>query len=372
MATINLKIAELRKRKGITQQELADVLGVSFQTISKWETGVTMPDLSILPTLADFFCVTTDELLGLKALEGEQYIPSIKNSNTYWNSQLEYLLRTRKQMWNIDYIQFLIEKVWNISKPINILDCGCGYGFLGTILLPLLPDGSTYTGIDFSENLIKAGEEYFSNTNFKANLICDNVLTYTDNKKYDFVINQAVLRHLDNPKEFLMKMILLAKDGGIVACIEVSRPIESDGLYIKGMDYSYLCEKGGFYKLWDKELESQGRDYSISMKIPDMMKQFGLKNVDVRLNDKVSFITMDDENYDQIISDFINSHGWHEQILDEDDDKKIEFLINHGMDKKDADEYCKKQKKIARFLNKNKANLTYTHILGLMISYGRK
>jgi transcriptional regulator with XRE-family HTH domain len=46
MATVKLKIAELRKEKGIGQQDLADVLGVSFQSVSKWETGVTMPDIT--------------------------------------------------------------------------------------------------------------------------------------------------------------------------------------------------------------------------------------------------------------------------------------------------------------------------------------
>lgn len=46
MATVKLKIAELRKAKGIGQQDLADVLGVSFQSVSKWETGITMPQYS--------------------------------------------------------------------------------------------------------------------------------------------------------------------------------------------------------------------------------------------------------------------------------------------------------------------------------------
>lgn len=48
MATVKLKIAELRKDKGISQQDLADVLGVSFQSVSKWETGTTMPDITLL------------------------------------------------------------------------------------------------------------------------------------------------------------------------------------------------------------------------------------------------------------------------------------------------------------------------------------
>lgn len=55
MGTINLKIAELRKARGLTQQELGDILSVSYQTVSKWENEVTLPDITILPTLADFF-----------------------------------------------------------------------------------------------------------------------------------------------------------------------------------------------------------------------------------------------------------------------------------------------------------------------------
>lgn len=42
MKKINLRIAELRHKKKITQQELADMVGVSFQTISKWENGVSL------------------------------------------------------------------------------------------------------------------------------------------------------------------------------------------------------------------------------------------------------------------------------------------------------------------------------------------
>ena len=58
MQRINLKIAILRKARGLTQQGLADALGVSFQTVSKWENQVTMPDITMLPALAELFGVT--------------------------------------------------------------------------------------------------------------------------------------------------------------------------------------------------------------------------------------------------------------------------------------------------------------------------
>lgn len=64
MSNIGSKITELRKAGGMTQEELAGILGVSPQTISKWETSTTMPDIMLLPLIADTFEVTIDELFG--------------------------------------------------------------------------------------------------------------------------------------------------------------------------------------------------------------------------------------------------------------------------------------------------------------------
>lgn len=57
-------ILELRKKKDITQEELAAELGVTAAAVSKWENGYTLPDVLMLCALADYFEVTTDELLG--------------------------------------------------------------------------------------------------------------------------------------------------------------------------------------------------------------------------------------------------------------------------------------------------------------------
>ena len=56
-------LAILRKSKGLTQQEVADHLGVSNKTISSWETGTSCPDISMLPAIAELFEVSCDELL---------------------------------------------------------------------------------------------------------------------------------------------------------------------------------------------------------------------------------------------------------------------------------------------------------------------
>lgn len=58
------KFAALRKGKGLTQEEVAERFGVSAQAVSKWENEVSMPDISLLPDIADYFDVTLDELLG--------------------------------------------------------------------------------------------------------------------------------------------------------------------------------------------------------------------------------------------------------------------------------------------------------------------
>ncbi len=57
-------IAELRKNKNVTQEEIAAELGVTAAAVSKWENGYTLPDILMLCTLADYFQVTTDALLG--------------------------------------------------------------------------------------------------------------------------------------------------------------------------------------------------------------------------------------------------------------------------------------------------------------------
>ena len=65
------QIAHLRKEKGLTQSELGERIGVSFQAVSKWERGETLPDTSILPDLARVLETTVDYILlgGEKILE---------------------------------------------------------------------------------------------------------------------------------------------------------------------------------------------------------------------------------------------------------------------------------------------------------------
>ncbi|MBQ9718327.1 MAG: helix-turn-helix transcriptional regulator [Clostridia bacterium] len=66
MQNIGKRIRELRKKNDLTQEKLADYLGVSYQAVSKWETGVSSPDLSLIRPLTKLLHVTADELLGIE------------------------------------------------------------------------------------------------------------------------------------------------------------------------------------------------------------------------------------------------------------------------------------------------------------------
>lgn len=83
MNNIGNKIKELRRKHDMTQEKLADYLGVSYQSVSKWETGVTSPDLSLIVPLARLFKVTTDELFGVNC-ENERRTELDEIYENYW------------------------------------------------------------------------------------------------------------------------------------------------------------------------------------------------------------------------------------------------------------------------------------------------
>ena len=64
--TLGKRIMEHRKRLGLTQDALAEKLGITAQAISKWENDLSCPDIATLPRLAAIFGITTDELLGME------------------------------------------------------------------------------------------------------------------------------------------------------------------------------------------------------------------------------------------------------------------------------------------------------------------
>ena len=71
---IGNKIRELRKQRGITQEQLAESIGISFQAVSKWENNIALPDIALVPVLASYFGVSMDELFDFNLKEIEHAV----------------------------------------------------------------------------------------------------------------------------------------------------------------------------------------------------------------------------------------------------------------------------------------------------------
>ena len=66
-------IQQLRKDKGMTQKELAEIIGMSDKTISKWESGNSLPDTSVLVSLCKALDISVNELLSCEKIPPEDY-----------------------------------------------------------------------------------------------------------------------------------------------------------------------------------------------------------------------------------------------------------------------------------------------------------
>lgn len=144
--TVGSKIKLLRTNKQITQEQLADVLNISGQAVSKWESDTSSPDISMLPSLADYFGITIDELLGhrLNSLTNkEKFIKFIFGNGIL--SIGEYTLRSgEKSSYYINTENFVTnEQISKIGE--YFADCICENHVEANVVM-----GMAYHGIAFS------------------------------------------------------------------------------------------------------------------------------------------------------------------------------------------------------------------------------
>ena len=85
----NLK--KLRLQKNLTQEQVAEVLGVSTQTISRWECNTTCPDIMLLPGIARLYCVTVDDLFKENSSAYENYAQRLASVYEITHKAEDYL-----------------------------------------------------------------------------------------------------------------------------------------------------------------------------------------------------------------------------------------------------------------------------------------
>ena len=117
---IGENIKRLRRERDLTQEEVAAHLGVSFQSISKWERGDGYPDITMLPALANYFGVSVDELLGTTELEKREKYDALnrtwaENNKNGLHRENVALMRQSLKTWPNDAL-LLVQLSTSLEK----------------------------------------------------------------------------------------------------------------------------------------------------------------------------------------------------------------------------------------------------------------
>jgi len=137
--TFGENLRALRVRDNVTQEQLADALGLTSKAVSRWENEATYPDISLLPVIASFFNVTTDHLLGVENGKRAKLIQDIIDRD----------LELRNKGQTEKSIEFLQEKLKDYPNSPEILSA------LATSLYSF---ALTLDGEEKRENILKSAE----------------------------------------------------------------------------------------------------------------------------------------------------------------------------------------------------------------------
>lgn len=271
-------------------------------------------------------------------------------SDYYWDNQIEYLRNTRWLYYNDDYLEFLVERVWKIKQAVHMIDYGCGFGYMGLKLLPLLPVGSRYTGVDQGSELIKHAKELFAHTSYQAELIEGDIETVQVERTHDIAICHAFLLHMSEPRVVLEKMIGSVVDGGRVICFEPHWIANMASYAIDGMEQSSIMHLGVLQKLYEYGARKSGKDGNIGMKIPTMLSKLGVKGVECRVSDRVNFLDQQmDESDKHTLYNALKEEGL--GAVPGNRDEVIAHLIGRGLTSEEAIHQYEAEERFAREFN---------------------
>ncbi len=120
MKSIGEKIKAYRQKNHMTQEQLAACLNVTFQTVSKWETGVSSPDLSLIIPITKIFHISADELLGINDVESDKRYDELKQAYDYTYKTEDFAERQRIcEIAVSEYpgdMKWLINLAWVVSN----------------------------------------------------------------------------------------------------------------------------------------------------------------------------------------------------------------------------------------------------------------
>lgn len=287
-------------------------------------------------------------------------------SDYYWDNKIDYLKNTRDLYYNDDYLEFLVKTVWKIAHPVDVIDYGCGYGYLGLKLLPLLPEGSTYTGIDKGTDLIHTAREIFKALPYKSDFIVADVEEIAIDRKYDLAVCHALLLHLSDAKSLLQKMRDSVKDEGMVICFEPHWIANMSNYSLDGTDQSQVIRLGILQKLFENDSKSSGKDGNRGIRIPVYLSQLGLTNVQCRVSDKVNYLDpREDLQRNQRLYNALREEGL--GAFPGDERKFTDKLMNRGLTEGEAQSQYEAELLFSKMFNENSV-LTYAP--NMKISFG--
>lgn len=175
-------ISRYRKEKGLTQEELAQKLGLSFQAVSKWENAQTMPDITLLPQLSAILGVTIDKLLGYESrlepvtIYEEQY----EKPGYYWGTQPNSSC-------------YRILQLMPPVRPLKLLYIGCGEGKDAVFLAR---NGFDVTAFDVTDAGVEKTKRLAEQARVHVNVFKADVRDFRLDSGFDILHSSGVLHYI--------------------------------------------------------------------------------------------------------------------------------------------------------------------------------
>lgn len=182
MTILAQNLVQFRKKNGMTQDELATRLGISFQAVSKWENSQSLPDVEQLLRTADIFHISLDTLMGHTPARERltQYEGKYQQEDYYWGLEPSPMC-------------YDVMRLRPPTRPWRVLDIGCGEGKDAVFFAR---NGYEVTAFDVAEPGLEKARRLAAAFNVDVNFFQANIFDFRPNSEFDIVFSSGVLHYL--------------------------------------------------------------------------------------------------------------------------------------------------------------------------------